>query len=352
MLALGIEDDELLLKTEDDFSSKGITPDVRHLRFAFFSRKQQELLRQIKTFMKEEYIRFNEQKSRISDSDHDQSFSGQDMFNELISKTKQKNQEIIQKHLSSVQNNFSEIKAIEARLQNGQKIRENLKSSVTKQRMKMMEFKQKQLENLEKYSKSPIRVKSSNRKHDLSPAKFVRRRDLSPKARFNHDDFLNEEETIKKIQGFEEKMEKSKELSESFIQSKKEAISKLLEKSSKSHQKTSNDLEYNEKLLKIVEKANQADIRRGNLLKIQTERRIKQKEIEEQRRSKTRSKLNENRKDLEKKNKDIEEKMRRSEYVLEKKQEKWMKELEIRNELQRLRDEETLLNAERKKRAS
>ena len=354
MMSLGIEENELLIKNEEDFSGKTITPEIKSIRFTFFTRKQQELVRQIKTFIRDEYIKSNELRSRLSVSDHEDNYSAQDPFNEMFSKAQKKNQEILQKHLNSIQNNIIDNKALEAKLRNGEKIRENLKSSVTKQRAKMIEFKQKQLENLERNSKSPKRSDHIGRRQEFTSSKFIRKRTQSPSYHTRAADFLQDFETSKKIQEFEEKMEKSKEISVSFIQSKKEAVSKLLEKSVKSSQnsKFSKDLEYTEKLIKIVEKSNQADVRRLNLVKIQTERRIKQKEIEEERRSKTRSKLNENRKGLEKKFKDIEEKMRRSEYVLEKKQEKWMKELEIRNELQRLRDEETLLNAERKKRAS
>lgn len=53
---------------------------------------------------------------------------------------------------------------------------------------------------------------------------------------------------------------------------------------------------------------------------------------------------------LTKKAKDLEEKMQASNSMLEKKYMNWKKELEIRNEIQRLKDLEAMTNAERKKR--
>lgn len=353
MIALGIDESELQTKAEEEFTIKGVSPDIRKLRYSFFLRKQQELVRQLKAHIKDEYLRSTQQKSPVYSSEPEEHLVSPDSHNEMLKKAKKQHKKILLKHLENVKTNITEIKAIEFKQKNGEKIRQTVRTSLSKQRVKMLEFRQKQQENLEK-QKETGRLKSLTGKIELSPGKFHHRKTQSPKIRFKKLDSEIEEETQKKILDFEERMGKSKEINESFLQNRKEAASRLYERTIKTFKNTqmNKDLEYAEKLVKIVEKSQQVELRRSNLIRTKTERRVKQKEIEEERRLKTLSKLSEQNKDLEKKQKDIEEKMHRSEHLLNQKQEQWLKELELRNELQRLRDEETLLNAERKKRVS
>ena len=353
MIALGIDESELQTKTEEEFISKGVSPDIRNLRYSFFLRKQQELVRQLKAHIREEYLRSTQQKSPIHLSEPEERMVSPDSYNEMITKANKQHKKILLKHLENVKTNITETKAIEYKQKNGEKIRQSVRTSLSKQRVKMLEFKQKQQVNLEK-QKEAGPLQSFTGKLELSPGRFQHRKTQSPRIRFKKLDKDIEEETQKKILDFEERMGKSKELNESFLQSRKEAALRLYERtiSTFKNSQMNKDLEYAEKLVKIVEKSQQVELRRTNLMKTKTEKRVKQKEIEEVRRLKTLSKFTEHNKDLEKKQKDIEEKMHRSEHLLNQKQEQWVKELELRNELQRLRDEETLLNAERKKRVS
>lgn len=353
MIALGIEETELVSKQEEEFMTKGVSAEVRSLRYSFFLRKQQELVRQLKAYIKDEYLRSTEQKSQIITSEPDDRPVSPNSYNEILTRAKKQHKKILEKHLEHITSNINDTKAIESKQKNGEKMRELIRTSLSKKREKMMEFRQKQQENLEKQKRSTF-IQSFTGKVDLTPDKFISRKTQSPTLRYKRLNKDFEEETQKKIKDFEDRMGKSKEISESFLQSRKEAVSKLLEKSSRTtkNSQLNKDLEYNEKLVRIVEKSQQAELRRFNLMKIQTDRRIKQKIIDEQRRNKTQSKLNEHNKDLERKYNDIEKKMKRSEHLLGIKQEQWLKEMELRNELQRLRDEETLLNAERKKRVS
>ena len=57
MLSLGIGTEELLEKTPDDFSGRDVKDEIRNLRYNFFIRKQQELIRQIKAFAKEDILK-------------------------------------------------------------------------------------------------------------------------------------------------------------------------------------------------------------------------------------------------------------------------------------------------------
>jgi hypothetical protein len=57
MLALGIEPEELVLKSLDDFGGRGVNEDVQRLRFNYHSRKLKEVIRQINSYIKEEAMR-------------------------------------------------------------------------------------------------------------------------------------------------------------------------------------------------------------------------------------------------------------------------------------------------------
>jgi hypothetical protein len=250
------------------------------------------------------------------------------------------------------------VTALETKLLKGKKNRENSKSAVSRQRIRMQEFKKLQAENYEKQQKAQeLTNKSSSRLENFGIfseiSKNKKKTSYSPTP-FLRTDSNSDTEIDTLIRKYEEKMDKSKHIYNSFLKNKQQAISRILEKSLKTTKNLNSDKpeDYNDKLVKLVEKTYKADKRRDVIIKTQTEKRIRQKEIQDQRRSLTRSKMDEKQKDIEKKLKEIEEKMRRSEQFLEKKHDKWLKEQEIRNEIQRLKDEETLMNVERKKRIS
>jgi hypothetical protein len=90
--------------------------------------------------------------------------------------------------------------------------------------------------------------------------------------------------------------------------------------------------------------------RRQNIMKTQTEKRIKHRQLAEERTERAKSNLEEQERKSSMRNKEIEKKIENSNTVLQQKQDRWGKELELKNELQRLKEEEIMSNAERKKR--
>ena len=57
MLALGIEPEELIVKTAEDFAGRNVNEDVKQLRFNYHTRKLKEIVRQINSSIKEETIK-------------------------------------------------------------------------------------------------------------------------------------------------------------------------------------------------------------------------------------------------------------------------------------------------------
>jgi DNA repair exonuclease SbcCD ATPase subunit len=358
MLILGIEENELLTKTLEDFAEKSINSDVRSLRYSFFNRKQQELVRQIKAHIRAEVMRSHELRSTSNVAeDLSDVLDTSTKQDDQIEKIKKRHHELLEKHLARVKDSIKDIRALEAKLKQGQRLRETVRMSVSRQKQRMHELKAKQQENIHKVmiGTDKISLSSIHNRGDLatpSKQKCLKIASCSPISTAKRE--TSEIEISKKIKNFEDKMEKSKELHLELIQNKKEAAAKMLERSltSSKQSEMNKSSDYRDRLSKLVEKSMRADERRFNIMKMQTEKRIRNKEMQQERRAKTRSKLDEKQRILEKRFKEIEGKMQRAENCLEKKHEKWAKELELRNELHRLRDEEMMNNVERKKRIS
>ena len=99
-----------------------------------------------------------------------------------------------------------------------------------------------------------------------------------------------------------------------------------------------------------MQKSKQAENRRLNLLQKQSENLSKQKQQSLERREKASKKIKEQEKLVIEKGKAIERRMEMLNKLLEQKHLNWAKNLEIRNEFQRLKDEEAFYNAERNRR--
>jgi hypothetical protein len=150
---------------------------------------------------------------------------------------------------------------------------------------------------------------------------------------------------------YEQKMSKSKQLHDLFTKNRKEAASKLLKRNKKPSFTTNNEeKELTERLTKYVTKNKTAEIRRFEHKKQQNEHRFKLREKHDERRTRAQTRIKERDFSYSEKAKEIEKKLEVSNGIIEKKNFDWKKELEIKNELQRLKDEEALSNVERKKR--
>jgi hypothetical protein len=354
---LGIEESELEKHSIEDFGNRETSSEIRALRFNYFSRKQQELIRQIKSFVREDIIHNREKKAKsqpksrypkevlltsvVEDSDNE------------MRKTRNNYKKLVDKTYFDLRDTFNERKAIEERLKSGEKNKKKAQSAVSKARVKIEEFKEKQKENLEKIKKSELKclkviIRPTN---SASPKRFrCQNRFYEMKPARSRSESLYESEIDEKISKYEEKMQKSTLLHQMTLQTKKNLASKMLERNSKKEKSLNQDLNIVEKIQKLVMKNKTAEDRRFSYLRQQAENREKNKEKHDERALKVQSKIREREEIEEKKGKAIERKMKISSSLLQKKHENWMKELEIRSEMQRLKDEEALNNAERKKR--
>lgn len=351
---LGIAEEELVLKTQEDFGGKESSEEIRKLRFNYFERKQLELVRQIKSFVKDDILRFREKVLKSEKKDKPSTdlliTSLSDALEDSLMKTKTNFKKIVDKTYCDVRGAFTEKNAIDEKLRIGEKNRKKARSALSKNRSKIEELKLKQRENLkiiresekEKLrnyyrsacSASPKRFKSTNRFYETSRSR---------------SGSVQEIDIDEKISQYEEKMNKSKLLYELTIQRKKNAVSKLLERNNKPKVPEQED-NLVEKISKLVVKNKTAEDRRYSHMKQMAEGREKNKEKQDERRQRAQTKLKE--REIQEKNrgKEIEKKMKISNSLLQKKHKDWVKELELRSEMQRLKDEEALNNAERKKR--
>jgi hypothetical protein len=356
MSSLSIDSSELIKKTPEDFVSKEISEEIKTLRYNFFVRKQQELIRKIKFYIKDEILRGIEKNEQKKHSNHSEMLLTTVYTNskENFEKAKNKYQEILNKTFEEAKETFRDTKAIEEKLIQSRIKREQAKAEVSKKRMILLELREKQKENLEKIRKLEkknltqyYRASTSNTTtRVISRHKLMNSQTILSNNASNSDIDISE-----KIEKYEEKMKKSEALYNLYMQSKKEAASRLLERS----EKLSKNIENNKKVLivekisNLIKKSKTAENRRATYAKEQAKKREDTREKYDERRLRAQTRLKEREKHESARTKAIEKKMEQSFNLLEAKHTSWIKELELRNEFQRLKDEDVLHNAERKK---
>ena len=359
MLSLGIGTEELLEKTPDDFSGRDVKDEIRNLRYNFFIRKQQELIRQIKAFAKEDILKDFERnkQQKVKDSANAYfSFATATLTNKDTIQSANKYQNIVDRTYSEVAEAFTEKKALETKLKHGEEIREKARSEQSKRKMKITEFKEKQQQNYIKLKEIQERnIRNYDRAYSTRSS---RRKNISKNKFFEYltsssrNSSVAEIEVSSHIENYEKKMNKSKLIYDLGIKNKKQAASKLLERSEKLSKmlEANKETEEQQRVINLISKTQSAETRRYGFLKQQAEARAKLREKNDLRTQKAQCKLKEREILNKSRANNIEKKMKISSNLLEQKHSNWARELEIRNELQRLKDEEAMLNAERKKR--
>ena len=153
MLVLGINPEELIKKEIEEFDEKNTREEIIHLRYNYFTRKQQELVRQIKQNIRENILKTLEKQQKASLSNcNTQKLS--DIFEltentDELSRIKEEHQKKILRRLQKVQDSFKEFNAIQEKLRIGEDARKKIKTSLIKKRDKSQAFKEKQQENYE-----------------------------------------------------------------------------------------------------------------------------------------------------------------------------------------------------------
>ena len=352
MLALGVHPEELIKKSLEDFAGRNVSDEVQQLRYNYYARKLKEVIRQLTAFIKEENLR--KMKTSLDKPKSPAVFLTQlstceetvDEIQEMKNQVKNrigKDWEMMRK-LEGIQ------KGVDDRLSNGDKARERVKSQVL-ERMKMKrKFQERQVENLARIQEeAERRVEEYDRRAEEGlRKKRAQSIDYSmiSTSRRPLQDLENGLDVDSKLQQFEAKMQRSWKNHEKSLQSRREALL-TLRKPVRSP--SLNDSSLTD-VLKMMKKQEKVQARRHSLLQLQQEYRQKLRQKHENRRSVALDRLKDDELKEKSRTQAIEIRMKASEDLLKEKHENWVKEIELRNELSRLRDEEALLNAERKRR--
>jgi hypothetical protein len=353
MLALGIQPQELILKSLEDFNGRNISLDVQQLRYNYYTRKLKEVIRQINSYIREEALRKMQTNVSKSPQSPPSTFITQnieEVVDEIAEiKSKQKNK--ILDSFNYINNGISSHIAIEKRLQMGREAKARVQSELTRNRTKLQKYKERQLENFSRIKEAEETKANTYRYYSITPKKHkFSSVDVSAQHSRTFTEFNDNDTQIdEKMTQIDEKMERSKRIYDKSIQRKREAASRLLEKTINHARHDSADLDY-ERISKMIEKQKQVQARRHSFVVEQQEHRAEMRRKHELRRTVALERIKEEEKLETMRTQSIERRMEISARILKEKHDNWVKELELKNELSKLKDEEALLNAERKKR--
>jgi hypothetical protein len=339
---LGIHPECLLLKELEDFQDAEETSNMARLRFDYFIRKQQEYMRLISEKLKQYSVKFRKSSNQKPSVFLTQvSVTQPSPRQENRSIDVQKKQFI--KSLKEIQRNLEISVEIDKKIENSRENRQKLLSVKNVRKIMMEKFKEKQAENLEKIRKVQTKSLKKYRLESFTPKE---RKNQSIEFYNKEDITLNTENDVdEQIKIFEEKMKKSEAIKTFYVKQKKLAIAKMLEKESKRLKPRDNHSD-SEKLLKLIEKQEVMKERHKSLVstKLRYNQKIRdqlQKRLEEAQRK---FKEIQNSPQLDKKAK---VKIAKSEMVLKKNHDEWVKKLELKNELARFREESIQSEQER-----
>ena len=356
MLNLGIEYEELVKAEIEDFYDKEVSDEVVQMRFSYFNRKQEELVRQIKQYAKESLLKELDRKKKenFSASEKEKKPSGLDNtdFNAELEKVREKHKKKIKLTKINIQDSFRELNAINEKLQTVEAMKEINKSKLLEKREKMQRFKDKQLENLENLRnterKKPYQYRIN---YSSTPSKSIMRKKILEYS--EEGSICDSDDDIQvKIDQYEDKINKSRALYDKALDSRRKAAQKLILKAELASKLVQNKKQLNEEelLSKLLMKRKAAEDRRMHIIQSKMESRLKQRQQNLEKMDRAASKLREQESLNITKANAIERRMEICRQILEQKNLNWAKELEIRNEFQKLKDEEALNNAERKRR--
>ena len=127
MIALGISPEELVKKTLEDFEAKDIPEEIKQLRFSYFRRKQQELVRQLKQDIKHNILKSLE-KNQKSNFSNTEIIKIPEIKADELAKIKEKHRKKITMTLQNTKKYFDEQRNFEEKKKKIELIRQNAKS--------------------------------------------------------------------------------------------------------------------------------------------------------------------------------------------------------------------------------
>ena len=152
MIALGISSEELVKKTLEDFEAKDIPEEIKQLRFSYFRRKQQELVRQLKQDIKHNILKSLE-KNQKSNFSNTEIIKIPEIKADELAKIKEKHRKKITMTLQNTKKYFDEQRNFEEKKKKIELIRQNAKSLQRQKIEQFQETREKHKENLKKIKK-------------------------------------------------------------------------------------------------------------------------------------------------------------------------------------------------------
>lgn len=340
---LGINAELLKLKSLQDFRDEDLNDEVANLRHDHYTKKQLDLVKMINDKVRESMLK--PQKSISSRpvifmtqvTDIEQSKTSETDKLKMIQQRKLINS------LKDIERNILGGLEIDKRIEKSREAKQKHLSMKTVRKVAMEKFKEKQAENLTKIKKTEEK-KSINTRYSTSTPKAQR---TNSGEYYIKDNYLNETDPKieEKIQSYEARMKKSQAVRENQISLKKSAVTKLLEKFPPKQRENSLENE-SEKIIKLISKQEAFKERHDNMLAYQQTKRLKVKNDMEKRFEDVRKKLKNM--DLhDEKDMVLKKKLAKSEQILKQKHNEWMKKLEIRSEVHRLKEESIAIELER-----
>ncbi|OMJ84894.1 hypothetical protein SteCoe_13876 [Stentor coeruleus] len=343
IVELGINTELLKLKNLQDFRDEDLNDEVANLRYDYYTRKQLDLVKKINDKVRESMLK--PQKSintrpvtfmtQITEID-------QSKISE-VDKLKMIQQRKLINSLKDIERNIIGGLEIDKRVEKSREAKQKHLSMKTVRKATMEKFKEKQVENLMKIKKTEEK-RTTKTRYSTSTPKVQR---TNSGEYYFKDTYFNEADPKieEKMQNYEARMKKSQAVRENQINLKKTAVTKLLEKFPPKQRENSLENE-SEKIIKLINKQEAFKERHDNMLAYQQSKRLKVKNDMEKRFEDVKKKLKNM--DLhDEKDMVLKRKNAKSEQILKQKHNEWVKKLEIRSEVHRLKEESIAIELER-----
>lgn len=375
MISLGIQAQELQKKSFEDFGSRNITSDIQTMRYKYYTQKQESLVSQIKSQIAENKKRLlaSLERQKLSTtqelimqksvlitqdirkvSQQCRSYTNEESSFEKLERIKQCHQKKISKVLEDIQNSFKGIQAIENKLKEGENLREKFKSVMLKKLDKQNSLRERQKEKLtEIKSLESVRIRKKRSYSSLTPKMLLNKRNAKDSFSLDMKSEGSSDYDVEEMLGkYYEKMNKSKEIYDMNLDNRRKAAARLWEKAESTSRaiRQAKEDDVLEKINRYVMKNKAAEQRRSEILQKKSENLIRAKQLHIERRDKANIRAKEREMMIMKKARAIEKRMEACSKIAQQKHEDFVKELELRQEFHRLRDEDALTNAERKRR--
>ena len=339
---LGIEKEELLIKSLNSFESKGVRDEIKQLRFEYYSKRLEETVKIIKDSARSYPVKIKDDNTKRENIISENDSLSQISFERKRNFLNEKNKEILITALEEIKEEFNTIPK-----------KERPRSMIQPKTLKISkieQLKQNQKQNFDRIKRlEEIKVKNALNEttHVTRSIKSARRnrelKSLNSSLKKPIKYTASEEEIVQKLNNYQEKIEKSKALHEKQINIKKENV-----KSQNSINKLEkNSFNQDDIIFKIIERTKAVSERKKIKLIKEKEKWEKIKTMNEQISNRLKELEKEFHRNLSEKEATLEKKMSLAEKIIKNRNASIGKDIEIKIELQKLRDEEAFIKLKR-----